>query len=430
MRTIAKHAIATARRAWFAFHRPAFRDTGPARKPRLLVDVSVIIRHDAATGIQRVVRAVWSELSRAEHAGFDLVPVYASRSRGYCYANADFLEQKRPSARVPVGVRPKDKFLGLDLAAHFLPDCIEQLEAWREAGASVHLVVYDLFPLNEADWFNTATQKHFLRWFEVLKNNADQVLCISDQVMRDVLERLGPGRSPKVGRIYLSGDIASSRPSTGVTPEASVVLARMKKRPTVLMVGTVEPRKGYNTALDAFDRLWCRDPATAPDLVIVGKAGWKTEELQNRVRNHAGRGARLHWLEGVSDEALSLFYEECHALLFASRAEGFGLPLAEAATHGRWILARDLPVFREQGLANILYFTDDNPDRLADRLVELVDTAARTSPRRITLPSWSGCLEKLLDELGLGSAHSISGKPIAAHEFSALPKRAGTTCRL
>lgn len=410
MKTVANTAAATARRAWLAFNRPAFRDVGPPRKPRLLVDVSVIIRHDAATGIQRVVRAVWSELSRADHDTFDLVPVYASRSRGYCYANFDFLDRKRPAARIPVGVRPGDKFLGLDLAAHFLPDCIQQLDAWREAGASIHLVVYDLLPLDEGDWFNPVTQKHFSRWFEVVRERADQVLCISDQVKRDVLKRLGSGRAPKVGRIYLSGDIASSRPSTGVTAKAASVLARMKERPTVLMVGTVEPRKGYNAALDAFDRLWHRDPSAAPDLVIIGKAGWKTEALQSRLRRHPEWGRRLHWLEDVSDEALLRFYEGCRGLLFASRAEGFGLPLAEAAMHGRWMLARDLPVFREQDLANALFFSGDDPEQLADKLLELVEMAGRTTPPRISLPSWSACLEKLLDELGLGS-QSIPAQP-------------------
>lgn len=421
MRAIANTMAATARGAWFALNRSAFRDNGPARKPRLLVDVSVIIRHDAATGIQRVVRAVWSELCRANQEGFDLVPVYASRSRGYCYASADFLVRKR-QVGAPVGVRPGDKFLGLDLAANYLPGCIQQLDAWRNAGASIHMVVYDLLPLNRAEWFNPTTRAHFSRWFEVLRTRADQILCISDQVKRDVLDRLGPGPAPRVGRIYLSGDIASSRPSTGVTSEARAVLARMAKRPTVLMVGTIEPRKGYNAALDSFDLLWRRDPENAPDLVIIGKAGWKTSELQQRVRGHAMHGERLHWLENVSDEALSLFYGACRGLLFASRAEGFGLPLAEAAMHGRWILARDLPVFREQSLANVTYFSGDDPDPLADRLAELVETANRTDPPQVSLPSWSECLDKLLDELGLSS------RPILG--FSTPLKTADAPCVL
>ena len=39
------------------------------------------------------------------------------------------------------------------------------------------------------------------------------------------------------------------------------------------MVGTLEPRKGYLQALDAFERLW--EQGVEVNLVIVGREGWK-----------------------------------------------------------------------------------------------------------------------------------------------------------
>ncbi len=63
---------------WFGLHRKHFVKATEKRRPRVLVDVSIIVRHDARTGIQRVVRAIWSELSRRQHPNFDFVPVYAS----------------------------------------------------------------------------------------------------------------------------------------------------------------------------------------------------------------------------------------------------------------------------------------------------------------------------------------------------------------
>ena len=414
MTILPRRAASAARRAWFALNRPAFSDRQGTRKPRLLVDVSVISRNDAATGIQRVVRAIWSELCRIPPAEFEVVPVFAGRAHGYCFADVDFLQRKRPARRVPVGVRPGDKFLGLDLAAHYLPDCLPQLNAWREAGATVHLVVYDLLPLTRTEWFNPATAAHFSRWFEVLRTSADQALCISDQVKQELLERLDGRPGPHVGRLHLSGDMAGSRPSRGVTAEAHDVLRRIAERPTILMVGTIEPRKGYNPALDAFDQLWRDDLSTAPNLVILGRAGWKTEALQQRLRGHPLRDERLHWLENASDETVSLFYQQCTGLLFASRAEGFGLPLAEAAMHRRWILARDLPVFVEQGLPNVLYFSSDDPRSLADRLRDLIATAAKSPPPCSDLPSWSWCVETLVEEIGLAPAPVTARRPVAA----------------
>ncbi len=66
------------------------------RRPRLLVDVSAIIRHDAQTGIQRVVRAVWSELLQPARTGFRGAAGLRDDSHGYCYAPIDFL--RGPSA--------------------------------------------------------------------------------------------------------------------------------------------------------------------------------------------------------------------------------------------------------------------------------------------------------------------------------------------
>lgn len=408
-------ANAAIRRLWLARNRPAFRDRDGSRKPRLLVDVSVIMRHDAATGIQRVVRSVWSQLSKLESAEFDVVPVYAGRTHGYCYAPVDFLSRRGNGGRVPVGARAGDKFLGLDLTAHYLPNFSDQLAEWRSNGASLHLVVYDLLPLSRPDWFEPATSRHFARWLDTLMGHADQALCISDSVARELRHRtIGTAAHQRlnVGRLHLSGDISGSLPSVGLSNEVEELLETARSGRSVLMIGTIEPRKGYDRALDAFERLWESRREGAPDLIIIGKAGWKTGPLQQRIRSHPQHGRRLHWLEDVSDEALTGFYEASRAVLLASFDEGFGLPAIEAATHRRWALVRDLPVFREQRLPNLRYFEDDSPDALARNVMALID-AADEAPPPVAVPlNWSWCVDRLLEEIGLGREQGIRPAPM------------------
>src|SRR5690349_24389970 len=121
--TVFKRAgIIGARHAWLWRHRDAYGEFSMAAKPRLLVDVSAIIWHDAQTGIQRVVRAVWSALYDRSGDDFELVPVYASSAHGYCYGRTDHLGYPIPAeTNSAVRVKPGDKFLGLDLSAHLLP---------------------------------------------------------------------------------------------------------------------------------------------------------------------------------------------------------------------------------------------------------------------------------------------------------------------
>lgn len=404
MRWLVRGAAFFARHHWLWLHGTSVANGAPVERRRLLVDVSAIIQHDAQTGIQRVVRAMWAELSRRGTAELDVVPVYATQNRGYCYAPDDFLERRRRPGRVPVVAESGDLFLGLDLSAHLLPRYRRQLRAWRKNGATVHLVVYDLLPLARPEWFSRQTCARFRRWFETVRNGADQALCISDQVSRDLCEALaarGAIDRPTVGRLHLGCDISASVPSSGVSEHARRLLDGLLFRPAILMVGTIEPRKGYEIALNAFEHLWANERRDAPDLIIVGKPGWKTERLQARIRSHPQNGRRLHWLERASDEALCAFYEGCRGVLMASRGEGFGLPLLEAAAHRRFILARDLPVFREQRLPNVIYFNDDRPVALGERLMDLLNATLHDAPGISMLPTWRQAVDQLLVDLDL-----------------------------
>ena len=411
MKALRESVQSPMRRLWLLRNKNAFEDGGRSVRPRLLVDVSVIARNDAGTGIQRVVRAIWSQLQARAGRNFDIVPVYASRTRGYCYAPEDFLSKRRSLGRVPVGAKQGDCFLGLDLTAHSLPKWGDQIAAWRAQGATVHVVVYDLLPLSRPDWFPRGTGERFAAWLGTLIKQSDQLLCISDQVagaLRCILDEWRPDHRPRIGRLHLSGDLAGSVPSSGLSPDEERTLRLARRDSTVLMVGTVEPRKAYDKAISAFDLLWAAS-AEAPSLLIIGRAGWKTAALQDRIRLHPEFGRRLHWLEQASDEALDHAYTAADAVLIASRAEGFGLPLAEAAMHRCWVLARDLPVFREQGLSNTEFFSDDSAAALARSIEGIVALAGQGKPPPADLPSWSQCVERLIGQLGLAEAGRTSG---------------------
>jgi glycosyltransferase involved in cell wall biosynthesis len=403
MKPVVRAANVGARKAWLWRNRHKFGRAVHSERRRLLVDVSAILGHDAQTGIQRVVRAVWSELKGHGRSDLEILPVYATRTRGYCFAPIDVFERKHGGyASQAVSVRPGDKFLGLDLSAHLLPSYRQQLRAWRAFGATVHLVIYDLLPLQQPDWFNSAAVNHFRRWFDVSVRDADQAICISDQVGSDVRERLSrfsSERRPTIGRLHMGSDIAATMPSQGLCGNTRRLLERIRFRPAILMVGTIEPRKGYDAAIAAFEHLWRTREAEAPDLVIIGKGGWKTAALQQYVRTHPEQGKRLHWLDSVSDEGLCLFYDACRAVFMASRGEGFGLPLVEAAVHGRRVLARDLPVFREQSAEGVSYFSDDEPAALGEKLMELMKPHHHLTSA-LSFPTWSESVERLLVEMG------------------------------
>lgn len=351
-----------------------------SRPDYLMVDVSIIARNDVNTGIQRVVRSVWRELHRLHLRDMEIVPVMATSAGGYFYARPDFLERRGAADEhvlMPCRVRRGDVFLGLDLVTQGLPSNRREIAMWRQLGIPIHIVIYDLLPVTHLHWFNRRTSRHFRRWLDFVADYADTALCISDQVTADVEYRLADHSRWQAGgscakKIRLGSDIldvASSAEETmppvgPINPES----------PFVLMVGTIEPRKGYEFALDVFESIWTNNNEDI-SLVIAGRPGWKTDRLQRRLREHPLAGKLLFWLDSVDDYQLIGLYSKAAMLFSASRAEGFGLPIVEARAQGLRVLATDLPVFREFRDEGIMFFDAGNVRQAAEKVEKIIATA-------------------------------------------------------
>ncbi|MEC7931818.1 MAG: glycosyltransferase, partial [Pseudomonadota bacterium] len=160
---------------------------------------------------------------------------------------------------------------------------------------------------------------------------------------------------------------------------------------------TIEPRKGHDCLIAAMEYLWASE-ADAPPLVIVGRPGWRTEPLQAQMRELETREPRFLWLDNASDELLAELYGRAALVAVPSRGEGFGLPIVEALRHGRKILARDIPVFRELAQPGLSYFDDETPPALAARLQEVLQ---KPDPAPVTGAGWDVSAEALLRALGI-----------------------------
>jgi len=371
------------------------------------VDVSVLRRVDSRTGIQRVVRALLVELTKMMLTDMVVQPVFATRKEPYRYCDLTFLNRslsvQAPSAGGIVIPRAGDVFLGLDLAIHLLPIHERQIAHWKKEDVTLFVIVYDLLPLLDRRWFTAKLRRRFRSWLKMLAQRVDGAICISYAVaaeLEEVLAGLGTrAGGPLVSTIPLGGDMMATLPSSGLPAGAETLLEEVRSRPTILMVGTIEPRKAYDKALAAFERLWQRQGDGAPQLLIVGRAGWKTEAFQRRLRTHPQSGQRFRWLEDVSDEFLDQLYDAAMGVLMTSYAEGCGLPVLEALAHHKPVLARDLPVFREIGSQLVFFFQDDGPDALAASIGDFIESAGQGANGKIIVDrmSWSNTALSLMN---------------------------------
>jgi glycosyltransferase involved in cell wall biosynthesis len=392
--------------ACVAGNRPA-----PARRT-LFLDVSELARRDSASGIQRVVKSLMRVMVLRPLNDIRVEPVYEREGR-FHHARALTCRLLGLSALpLPddlVEFAPGDLFLGLDFVPDRVPAMKSTFQALRARGVGVHFVVYDLLPLLRPDWHPQGTDEAFFRpWLETVAQTADSLVCISRAVADDLaawLAQQPPARADeaRIGFFHLGADISDERPAGSVPPSHQAVLEAAGRRPTFLMVGTVEPRKGYAQALAAFEQIW-RD-GTDANLVIVGKQGWMVEALVDRLRGNVEANRRLFWVTDAGDDVLLRLYEQSSALLAASEGEGFGLPLVEASKHALPIIARDIPPFREVAGRHAWYFSGLEADELAEALRAWLrlDEAGK-APQSADMPwlSWEQSADQLLDAV-LGS---------------------------
>ncbi|WP_425913252.1 glycosyltransferase [Pseudomonas sp. GWSMS-1] len=359
----------------------------PLRQPQLLLDITATSRLDRHTGIERVAKALTLALLTQPPAGYRVEPVYLTDQGGrwhYRYASAY-------TARL-LGIPEVIQDRGVDYATG---DCLLALDysgeafirasdkglfrTLREQGVNCRMLVHDLLPVTRPELFPPSANAYFGRWLDVVAQ-LDGAICVTRTVAAELhrwLEQHHPQRSEilMLDHSHHGADLCGAAPSRGLPENAAELLAQLAARPSVLMVGTLEPRKGYVQALAAFTHLW--QGGAEINLVIVGREGWKDlpdeqrrdiPELIKQLRQHPQLGQRLFWLNDVSDELLEKVYTTADGLLAASLDEGFGLPLIEAAQKGLPILARDIPVFREVAGEHACFFHADQAGELAEAI--------------------------------------------------------------
>ncbi len=372
---------------------------GAARQ--MIVDVTELAQRNLGTGIQRVQHAILKRLLTSPPDGFRVEPVYASEGR-YYYARkftCEFLSLRDVTLPDdPLETGPQDILLSLDWGIEIVPFMSVYLAKMRNRGVKMYFLIYDLLPATLPDCFPECVKKPFTPWLASLAALADGLVCISRAVADELavwLDQARVERPPNIGYFHLGSDIEAGEFKELKSEVSSNEPAVMQ--PYFLMVSTIEPRKGHGQMLAAFESLW--SSGFSHNLVIVGKYGHSMEAFAARLRAHPLLGKRVFWLEAPSDRLLTDAYKGATALIAASRGEGFGLPLVEAARHGVPIIARDLPVFHEVAGEHAWYFSGESPEAAARAVTDwmkLRQAGAVPQPGEMPIIDWSESAGQLL----------------------------------
>ena len=249
------------------------------------------------------------------------------------------------------GVDLKAALADKKISAVYSPYCDALLSL---KGIPQIITCHDLTPLYISN-SRKATWRYRL-WTPVHLRHATLIVAIS-RFVADQLIALGiPAERIEV----VWNGIAVERPRLAAPASMDLVmLARHDKNKNVAYV------------MRAFGRLLERQPNWPGRLLVIGRHGRQSNDLQ-KIQRNLPRPEQVALIESIDGGELCKMLRNCLALISASTMEGFDYPVLEAKAEGLPTLISDIPVHRELHEDTSLTFgLDDDGSQLIKMITQL-----------------------------------------------------------
>lgn len=346
---------------------------------RVSLDVSAVPTSPAGAGRYTI------ELARALSKRDDVELVLISRKNDYQRWESEYeLLDRAPS------LRP----IRLAWEQTLMPSLV------RSSGAVVHhgphytmpirsqvpnvVTIHDCTFFDHPEW-HERTKVVFFRWaIKVAARKADAIVCVSWHTA-DRLTQLCDVRAP----VIVAPHGLDHERFTPVEPEVGSDENELKKlglessSPLIVFVGTLEPRKGVATLLEAFRLI--ADRHREAKLVLAGQMGWGMDEVAHSIENGPYKERIIH-TGYVSEVAVPALLRSAQVVVYPALEEGFGLPALEAMACGALLVTTEGTVMAEaaRGVADLAPAKDVGAlaDLISTTLAEGMHTR-RNKERRI-----------------------------------------------
>jgi glycosyltransferase involved in cell wall biosynthesis len=200
-------------------------------------------------------------------------------------------------------------------------------------------------------------------------NRADGIIAVSNFTKNGLIENFGQAIADKIRVIYHGSDFdsfSSQQPNFSLPSDY------------ILFVSTIEPRKNLSALIRAFS--YIRSQKRKLHLLIVGRKGWDYLNIKKLIAEESLEKSVI-FLDYLNRQELKYLYEKAKSLVFPSHYEGFGLPILEAAYTGTPVLCSSIPVFKEIYKDFPVYFERNNPEDIAQKTLELINSPDRCRAR-------------------------------------------------
>jgi glycosyltransferase involved in cell wall biosynthesis len=323
--------------------------------------------------------------------------------------------EKNSASLTPIKFKPRKG--DVLLAAGYWHDADPTIyETLRTKGVVIVVLLHDLLPIVFENLYPSPWRYLFRENVCKAFGYAAAFFCVSNFTKATLLEFSYRQRTPPVpmmtaynGFEPLVCDAAANQIKKGGTKPllGNTRYYAILDRQPLLMVGSVEPKKGHVPVIKCLEAMW--SAGFERPLVIVGRTGWMESDIVSAIEGSFFYRKKLFWFSDIDDYDLAVAYLFCHALIFSSMAEGFGLPMIEASHYGKPTIAFDTMIVREVlGDKGLLF---SSAAGFVQHVADLEDTAkyaaACAAAESVKWPSWSEYTSRVFDVLAtLGKQES------------------------
>jgi glycosyltransferase involved in cell wall biosynthesis len=391
---------------------------------KIFIDVTSSCRSVQNTGMQRMTRKIFAELSRGTHVR----PICWNRAGNfytdlgeaeYRFLTRPFEVRSQAMARpewrgedplTEVWRRIRRRRLSLEKEigpndVFFVPDIFRDLRRNRlsnflkKTQARRVAIFHDATDLRLTSVYGDRSRKS--RPYVESLTLFDLVICVSEEARHDLhyfWKKYGCKPAETCVESW-PGEFDSF-----VGEAVSFPYSANPRSDLVVYVSSFHGRKNHLTLLGAAEKLWQK--GLKFELHLIGRnVGLPMNKIVRQICKLKMQGRPLRWLRHVDDQTLLRAYRHCRFTVYPSIMEGFGLPIVESLVHGKPCVCGGNGALGEVARGGGCLIVDQtSEDALAagiEKLLTEPDMYARlsTEARTRKFRSWSDYTEKLLEHL-------------------------------
>ena len=212
-----------------------------------------------------------------------------------------------------------------------LGNTVERYLPAKRDGARLAAYIYDIIPISHPEYCDAGLVQDFSVALSEICLVCDYMLTISDftRITLDKFLAESGARAIPTATVPLAHSLTGPPSSVQSWPKT---LQRLKGREFVSYVSTVEGRKNHAYVVNVWRRL-IEEGVDMPDLVFVGRKGWRINGLMDLLDGTRYLNGRVHIVHDLTDAELNAVYENSLFTVFTSYVEGWGLPVGESLLH-------------------------------------------------------------------------------------------------